>query len=163
MPANFRGFAYYKGHPGVTRKMFATAAPKVYEDAVSYWHDEFLPLHFAEGNRQRYPGVFPRRTKSHEKRTRGRNHGKNVPLVFTGNLRDEATRSAEIKGNQKGAQAKFRIPRYAYVIYPTGIDMIDEMTVTNDAEADRIAVLIDEKINERILEASARVVTKKAV
>jgi hypothetical protein len=162
MPANFRGFAYYKGHPGVTRKLFATEAPKVYEDAVSYWHDEFLPLHFEAGNRQRYPGAIKFRTKEHFRRSRAKN-GVFIPLVFTGNLRDEATRSAEIKGNQKGAQAKFRIPRYAYVIYRTGIDMIDEMTVTNDAEADRIAVLIDEKLNERILEASARVVTKKTV
>lgn len=68
-------------------------------EGADYWHREILPLHFKAGNSTLYPGAFT------EKK------GGGVPLVDTGEFRDNILSQRKIRATFKGANIYYAFGR----------------------------------------------------
>ena len=109
----------------------------VLKQLVRYWHKFFLPRHFAEGAQARYH--YRRRSEQYKRRKRilaGALGRAAAPLVFTGRLKREVSRTIKVKGTGKRAQGVMTGPRYMSKFYAGGDrpNIAGELTKQTKAE-----------------------------
>lgn len=95
------------GWPASSKRQQQIAAKKAIREIAISWYDKYLPRHFEESAEQRYG--YAKRGAGHNKKKMKR-FGHTTPLVYTGQMKREALRSARITGGKK-AKVKFKARR----------------------------------------------------
>ena len=116
-------------------------------DTLENWHRNTLDRHFERDAVQRYR--YAARSQRHINRKRRRN-GEALPLVFTGDLKRQVTRIAEIRPLKTKADAILKMKGPAYVHMRQSPKhkhhLADELTRVTKGEADAMARKVDEKM-----------------
>lgn len=89
----------------VTKRVHAQIMREVNRGMLQRWAERYLPLHFEGGATQRY-GYRPR-SAGYVARKR-RKVGHNIPLVYTGRLREAIQKGVIIRATQHKASLKSR-------------------------------------------------------
>lgn len=140
-----RGVIFIKGGG----KALADALPEWMRAALAhaliFWHGEHFPRHFESQAAGRYH--YQRRKRSYEIRKQKR-FGHSNPLVFTGRLKSETTRTIKVTGTAKQAKGALSGPRYlwAYRKDYGQPDKAVELLKTTHAEDRELAQHMDEEL-----------------
>lgn len=92
-------------------------------DAGEYWHQKYLPKHFIRGARGKYG--FRQRSKKYN-RLKASKHGHEKPLVFTGAMERDLTRSATFIPRTRRVEVK---------MYSRTLNLAPSMPKTRQSEA----------------------------
>lgn len=128
-----------------------------YFTAGSYWHENYLPLHFTRAAYFRYPEAYKRRTNAyyrrhHVDRETPRNEIDSAvrqarvdhkPLVFSGTLRD-LSKHATAKAFQTRVTIRIPTPPYVGRRKATGNqpDIVAELSAVNSQEHAALSALV---------------------
>ena len=138
------------GSPAAMKRGMGPIVKDALQEAGGLWHRRYLRRHFETGAAGRYH--YERRRSDKYKRRKRRMKGHTRPLEFSGDLKRQALRMAEISGTSKRARVKVSVPWYvtARMTRRRMPDMAKELTATTRAEVGRLARVI-EQIAERKL------------
>jgi len=100
---------------GVSASQLRAVFKKAYEDTARYWHKHMLPKHFTRAGAIEYG--YTKRTEKYMKR-KAKKWGHQDPLVYSGNLRDRAKLTRDIRANSKQGKVVMRgLPSYVFKYY----------------------------------------------
>lgn len=128
----------YRRSPEHTLRELRQAVKSGLKRLVEQWHQRALPEHFEPIARRRYG--YQRRTQRYQKRKLRVKHHDN-PLVWSGTLRDTATRRAAVTGSSKQARVRIRVPYYVRARSRSGCgpNLEAELTATTRKEVKGMA------------------------
>jgi hypothetical protein len=149
----FRGLAAMlgRGH-GVAAKAFRDMIRNGMADAGLFWHTHFLPMHFTTAAAGRYP--YEDRTQRYMIR-KGRVKGHRNPLEYSGTLKRLVTGHAEIRATSRGVRVRMTGPPWLRKPgRPTEgqPDLGAELTMTNQAEMQELAVGLDRRFYNDLMQ-----------
>lgn len=130
--------------------IFQRATDQAFIEAVEYWRDHFMPLHFQSGARKRY--AYTPRTAGYMKR-KARSKGHQKDLVWTGSSERMIIGNPQ-KGRIRkrnggyGAEVPIVAPKYFFQYNPRNkfIDKPKELTQLAAAELNFLAKNIERRI-----------------
>lgn len=132
-------------------------AKPVLQEAVDYWHSNFMPKHFEPGAPQRYGyrGRTPKYLKAkYRAALRGKPQARN-PLTFSGKMREMVTQMITISGTNKKAVGTMKGPQYLYMYSLSGLGGVStrpnmglELTTVTREESDKIAAFIKKRMTD---------------
>ena len=146
-----RGTITFVGDADVTQKELRAALKPELEEVGKFWHDRLFPGHFRTGAAGKYK--YAPRSFKHSERKRKR-FGHSLPLVFTGDLREQVTRMAKISSTAKGARVTLVGPKYLYMYRKSygQPDKAAELTAVTKLEVRAMARLLDRRLTKRLNE-----------
>jgi hypothetical protein len=152
-----------KGWPAASRQQLAEVAQDGMAAAAQYWHRQDLPDHFLPTAVSKY-GYKPR-ARSYMLR-KAKRKGHQNPLSYTGELRGEMMRSAEIRRHKTGVDLKMRgralnfsgkavkreagVKMYGGGTYPNLKGEVTAITKSEDVELARVARKVSAKSMQAI-------------
>ncbi len=142
-----RAHIQYKGDPKTLKKHLRPEVKIVLQEIVSEWHDKTLPDHFAETGRRRYR-YRSRSRKYRDKKRKLKGHQN--PLVFSGDLRRQALRRAQISGTSRSAKAAMHVPWYATRRFSSYDTYADEITAVTLTESRTMAKGMRKRLTDRL-------------
>lgn len=125
----------------VWREIMATA----WERVGVFWHRFILPKHFTREGASEYN--YQARVKSYMVR-KGRRHGHQDPLVFTGDTRAMATRIRDVRATSKGANVMLKVPKYIWMYKGAAPRKAIELQATSEGDARACAGILDKEIQK---------------
>lgn len=146
----FSGKILYKRHPETTLKELKQAVKVELKNVVFDWHDGTLADHFKPSAVSKYK--YKARTKKYRKKKHKlKGHGN--PLVWSGLLRTQTTRSISVSGTSKKATGRMSAPAYTYMNSSTGINKAAELTAVAQPEIAKMAGTLQERVVKRVDDA----------
>ena len=145
-----RGYITYKGDPETLARDLRVDVKSALQEIVEKWHDDTLQVHFTDTGRRKYR--YRSRTQKYRRR-KLKTKGHCNPLVYSGDLKRDATRRFRVSGTSKSARITMTVPWYATKRFHRFSTYADEMTRVAQDEVDKMAkitqVIIVDKINRR--------------
>lgn len=118
------------------------------QDLVREWHEKFFPKHFTSIGAAQYK-YATRNFKYTKKKKNKRGH--ELPLVFTGQLKRETSRSIRVSGTSKGAKGILSGPKYMYYFNPgSSPDKAAELVAVSKKEVTLLAKKLDKQATKRL-------------
>ena len=143
-----------KGGPADTAREVTTAINAGLEGAVKYWHRNLVPGHFKQGAAHRYS--YAPRTPAYCRR-KGRVKGHQLPLVWSGTMRDQVLRRVDIKTMKTRASARGKVYANAFNFASRrrasgrpGPDLGAEVLATADGERNALAQLTERRATKHL-------------
>ena len=146
-----------KGSPRQHLAILRTKEKAGLQQMVRFWHKKYLPLHFKEGNANKYK--YRRRSWSYgeRKEREERRRGRKLPdLVWSGETKRSAESSITISGTANRAVGKMKAPNLNWQ------NLRGELVKTTRAEARRI-VMFKKRIMDKNFSAATKIVVKTGV
>ena len=98
--------------PRLKQKEIRSVLRRIWKLLAAHWHKKFLKRHFTVEGAKTYGYKWPRTEKY--TRDKRRKFGHNLPLVYTGLLRDKAKAPPRITATVKRATLRMSAPDYVY-------------------------------------------------
>jgi hypothetical protein len=147
---------------------FNKALKSALSEALAWWHQKFLPIHFQKNAYYRYRGIFKRRhgivengkllTKA-QVRVRTGDDKKSVlrePMLISGTLKRNVTKQINVTGSVKNMKGRLPGSNVANFFPNAKADynMREELTAINKAEEKEMDKIVDERMTAFIADKS---------
>jgi len=141
-----------RGGPETTAEEIVAALNVGITAAIQWWHREIFPGHFRLGAAAKY--IYKKRGKQHMIRKARRYHHQ-LPLVWTGAMRNEMTRYLRVDTLKRRAEGKGKMhgPGYKNLYWR-------ELTETTPGEAARMAKIVD-RVSTQKLNGNQKATSRK--
>ncbi len=146
----FQAQITYRGPIEGKVKGMPAAVKGALTDAMLLWHSDIMPQHFAPQSQvdARYPGIVKLRGKGYMIHKNNKYHQQNL-LEWSGQTKRNVSRGISVIGTSK--ELRGRLPgsqKLNFMANANAPKMRDELTTTNEQEAQIFAVLVDKKVGE---------------
>lgn len=145
----YSGKIFYKKHPEATMKVLKKAVKDELKGIVFDWHEDTLSGHFTPQAAAKYR--YAKRTEKYLK-AKQKKFGHRNPLVYTGNLKRQSTRSVRVTGTSKKATGRMPVPTYLF-FKKGAVDMKKEIIAVAKPEIVIMARNLQTRIGKKLDEA----------
>lgn len=112
------------------------------------WHKKDFPEHFKTSAVQKYG--YEKRSKKYQLR-KARKFGHQMPLVWTGNLKNITMSSIKVSTTAKGARGYWSgLPTRYYQYRDNAPDKAKELTIATQEELQVLAEELDKRVTDRL-------------
>jgi len=147
-----RGRLITIGGPKAWKRGLGKYVKEGLQQAALHWWKNALPEHFKSGAKGKYK--YAKRTRKYQASKR-KAKGHNLPLVWSGEMRDALLRRIDVKGTSRMATGTMRGPSYTGIIHnsrTTGarIDKVAEILATTNREVRDALRFVQDAITEQM-------------